>query len=114
MAEHYLSAARKGEENAAAPPEPFSPDEMDALRAKMDLFASERVRAPFDQFWGALGAYAFRFGQLQADEEAKEAGLPIPESEIEDVRNMVREAARQVTDSLAEVKQRMSEGLTDA
>jgi len=115
----YLRSIVENDE-AARPPEPFTQEEMEILQAQMDLFASDRVREPFEEFSAAQSNYFFRYGELQGDEEFLKALSAHPEDErfkeheqqLQATREAVGEAAKSVSAALDEVKRRMREALT--
>lgn len=116
----YLDSVGKGDE-AAPPPEPFTKDEMDDLRAQMDLFASDRVLEPLQEFWGAVGQYSFRFGKLRSTDRMHKAALESEsehlnelEQKVEERRESLRASATAVSAALDKVKRSMREDLIEA
>jgi hypothetical protein len=113
----YLRATEEGG-NAEPPDEPFSSKEMGSLQMKMALYASKRVREPFDAFWKALSRYTVESGKLRATEKLKEvtgdATVDELDRQLKRQRDEVRGEAKKASNALADAELMMHKDLTDA
>ena len=93
-----------GMEKGSAP-EPFEPNELEALRTRLSLYAPDDVIASVDDFSRVLGKLAFAIGRLAAQrdfasdvsEAASEAGV-----QLADLSNAATEKSSQRETEVAE------------